>query len=101
MLFGASQAVTAFPETSHFVGVSECPLILACIETLGANSGANQLPPWRTTRAAVAVIKGGDWSKETAPGLRSGAASESARSGAGGERRSGTPPINLGSRFLS
>ncbi len=50
MLFQASRAVTVSSEMSRFIGVSECAppstslLILACIETLGANSGANQLP---------------------------------------------------------
>jgi hypothetical protein len=49
MLFQASRAVTASSEISRFISVSECAapspslLILVCIETLGANSGANQL----------------------------------------------------------
>jgi hypothetical protein len=49
MLFQASRAVAASSEMSRFISVSEygAPspslLILACIETLGANSGANQL----------------------------------------------------------
>jgi hypothetical protein len=49
MLFQASRAVTASSHMSRFIGVSEYAppstslLILTCIETLGANSGANQL----------------------------------------------------------
>jgi hypothetical protein len=49
MLFQASRAVTASSEMSRFISVSEraAPspslLILVCIETLGANSGAYQL----------------------------------------------------------
>jgi hypothetical protein len=65
-LFQASRAVTASSEMSRFISVSEYAppspslLILACIETLGANSGANQLlarvaarraVSWWTTRA--------------------------------------------------
>src|SRR5580704_13228283 len=48
MLFQASRAVTASSEMSLFISVSEYAppcmslLILACIEALGANSGANQ-----------------------------------------------------------
>ena len=48
MLFQASRAVTASSEMSRFISVSEYAppstslLILVCIETLGANSGANQ-----------------------------------------------------------
>jgi hypothetical protein len=50
MLFQASRAVTASSEMSRFISVSEYVppspslLILACVETLGANSGANQQP---------------------------------------------------------
>jgi hypothetical protein len=50
MLFQASRAVTASSEMSQFISVSEYALattsllILACIDALGANSGANQLP---------------------------------------------------------
>jgi hypothetical protein len=50
MLFQASRAVTSSSEMSRFISVSEYAppssslLIPACIETLGANSGANQLP---------------------------------------------------------
>ena len=50
MLFQASRAVTTSGEMSRFISVAEYAppstflLILACIATLVANSGANQLP---------------------------------------------------------
>jgi hypothetical protein len=49
MLFQASRAVTASSEMSRFISVSEYAppstslIIPACIETLGANSGASHL----------------------------------------------------------
>jgi hypothetical protein len=49
MLFQVSRVVPASSEMSRFISVSECAapssslLILVCIETLGAYSGANQL----------------------------------------------------------
>ena len=62
MLFQASRAVTASSEMSRFISVSEYAapstslLILACIETLGANSGANQLPKM-TSRDLVLMAR--------------------------------------------
>jgi hypothetical protein len=58
MLFQASRAVPASSEMSRLIRVSEYAppspslLIPACIETLGANSGANQLPKGSGRRAA-------------------------------------------------
>jgi hypothetical protein len=61
MLFPTYQAVTACPETSRFIGVSECGapspsrLIPAYIKPLGANSGANQLPRGSDWAEAVSI----------------------------------------------
>jgi hypothetical protein len=58
MLFQASRAVPASSEMYRLIRVSEYAppspslLIPACIETLGANSGANQLPKGSGRRAA-------------------------------------------------
>jgi hypothetical protein len=67
MLFQASRAVTASSEMSRFISVSEYAppspslLILACIETLGANSGANRPAKSRhrveTVTASCTVLK--------------------------------------------
>jgi hypothetical protein len=75
MLFQASRAVTASSEKSRFISVSEYAppstslLILACIETLGANSGANQLPArvlelTRIRQEGLAPFSGRDWKHE-------------------------------------
>jgi hypothetical protein len=69
MLFQASRAVTASNEMSRFISVSEYAppspsfLILACIETLGANSGANQLARgWdKRTRPMRTVLFAGEY----------------------------------------
>ena len=75
MLFQASRAVTASSEMSRFISVSEYVppspslLILACVETLGANSGANQLPArvlelTRIRQEGLAPFSGRDWKHE-------------------------------------
>jgi hypothetical protein len=87
MLFQASRAVTASSEMSRFISVSEYAppfpslLILACIEMLGANSGAKQLlarvaarraVSWWTTRAGSdrSLWPARAWSKSSITTIR-------------------------------